>query len=169
MWTVRPGRDIVTLGKPMGNGMPLAAVVTTAAVSCRGTPGPIPPLTDPAQHPPPCACFVRRPRGPAPPASFATTGMEYFNTFGGNCVSCAAGLAVLDVLRDERLPDRALQVAAPPPGWGLLAPPPQGTKGTPPIFFSQLENLKTCLRSPEVQIPRAPGCVGNGARVCGGY
>ncbi|MCA0400328.1 MAG: aminotransferase class III-fold pyridoxal phosphate-dependent enzyme [Proteobacteria bacterium] len=30
-------------------------------------------------------------------------GMEYFNTFGGNPVSCAAGLAVLDVLEDEKL------------------------------------------------------------------
>ena len=35
-------------------------------------------------------------------AAFAN-GMEYFNTFGGNPVSAAAGLAVLDVIRDERL------------------------------------------------------------------
>jgi 4-aminobutyrate aminotransferase-like enzyme/Ser/Thr protein kinase RdoA (MazF antagonist) len=34
-------------------------------------------------------------------------GMEYFNTFGGNPVSCAAGLAVLDVLEDERLLENA--------------------------------------------------------------
>lgn len=64
--------DIVTMGKPIGNGHPLAAVVTTSAVA----------------------------------ASFAN-GMEYFNTFGGNPVSCAAGLAVLDVLRDEGLPANA--------------------------------------------------------------
>lgn len=34
-------------------------------------------------------------------------GMEFFSTFGGNTVSCAVGLAVLDVLRDERLPQHA--------------------------------------------------------------
>jgi 4-aminobutyrate aminotransferase-like enzyme/Ser/Thr protein kinase RdoA (MazF antagonist) len=41
--------------------------------------------------------------------SFAN-GMEFFSTFGGNPVACAAGLAVLDVLRDEELQDRALRV-----------------------------------------------------------
>ncbi len=64
--------DIVTLGKPIGNGHPLGAVVTTPQVA---------------------RSFV--------------TGMEYFNTFGGNPVSAAAGLAVLDVIRDERLQARA--------------------------------------------------------------
>ena len=67
--------DIVTLGKPIGNGHPLAAVITTPEIS----------------------------------ASFAN-GMEYFNTFGGNPVSCAAGLAVLDVIRDEELQQNALEV-----------------------------------------------------------
>jgi 4-aminobutyrate aminotransferase-like enzyme len=42
-------------------------------------------------------------------ASF-DNGMEFFSTFGGNPVACAAGLAVLDVLRDERLQERALRV-----------------------------------------------------------
>ncbi len=42
-------------------------------------------------------------------ASFAN-GMEFFSTFGGNPVACAAGLAVLDVLRDEALRDQALRV-----------------------------------------------------------
>ena len=37
-------------------------------------------------------------------------GMEYFSTFGGNTVSCAMGLAVLDVLRDEELQAHALRV-----------------------------------------------------------
>ncbi len=60
--------DIVTLGKPLGNGHPLGAVVTTREIA----------------------------------AAF-DTGMEYFNTFGGNPVSAAVGLAVLDVIRDERL------------------------------------------------------------------
>jgi 4-aminobutyrate aminotransferase-like enzyme/Ser/Thr protein kinase RdoA (MazF antagonist) len=42
-------------------------------------------------------------------ASFAN-GMEFFSTFGGNPVAGAAGLAVLDVLRDERLQENALYV-----------------------------------------------------------
>ena len=67
--------DIVTLGKPIGNGHPLGAVITTREIA----------------------------------ASFAN-GMEYFNTFGGNPVSCAAGLAVLDVIRDEELQQNALEV-----------------------------------------------------------
>ena len=67
--------DIVTLGKPMGNGHPLAAVITTPEIA----------------------------------ASF-DTGMEYFNTYGGNPVSCAVGLAVLDVIEDEGLQQHALQV-----------------------------------------------------------
>jgi 4-aminobutyrate aminotransferase-like enzyme/Ser/Thr protein kinase RdoA (MazF antagonist) len=67
--------DIVTMGKPIGNGHPLGAVVTTPSIA----------------------------------AAFAN-GMEYFNTFGGNPVSCEIGLAVLDVLRDERLQERALRV-----------------------------------------------------------
>ena len=41
--------------------------------------------------------------------SFAN-GMEFFSTFGGNPVACAAGLAVLDVLRDENLQHNALTV-----------------------------------------------------------
>src|SRR5207237_9319373 len=42
-------------------------------------------------------------------ASFAN-GMEYFNTFGGNPVSCDIGLAVLDVIEEEGLQARALAV-----------------------------------------------------------
>lgn len=60
--------DIVSLGKPIGNGHPMAAVITTKEI-----------------------------------ASAFANGMEYFNTFGGNPVSSAIGLAVLDVIRDERL------------------------------------------------------------------
>ena len=44
-------------------------------------------------------------------ASFAN-GMEFFSTFGGNPVACAAGLAVLDVLRDEQLQQNALNVGS---------------------------------------------------------
>ncbi len=64
--------DIVTLGKPMGNGHPLAAVITTPAIA----------------------------------EAFAQD-RSYFNTFGGNPVSCAAGLAVLDVLEREGLQENA--------------------------------------------------------------
>ena len=38
--------------------------------------------------------------------------MEYFNTFGGNPVSARVGLAVLDVIRDERLQARAAELGA---------------------------------------------------------
>jgi 4-aminobutyrate aminotransferase-like enzyme len=69
--------DIVTIGKPLGNGHPLSAVVTTPEIA----------------------------------ASF-DTGMEYFNTFGGNPVSCAVGLAVLDVIDEERLQENASNVGA---------------------------------------------------------
>jgi len=37
-------------------------------------------------------------------------GMEFFSTFGGNPVSCAVGLAVLDVVRDEKLQENAKKV-----------------------------------------------------------
>lgn len=43
-----------------------------------------------------------------PLADAFANGMEYFNTFGGNPVSSAVGLAVLDVLRDERLLENAV-------------------------------------------------------------
>jgi 4-aminobutyrate aminotransferase-like enzyme/Ser/Thr protein kinase RdoA (MazF antagonist) len=42
-------------------------------------------------------------------ASF-NNGMEFFSTFGGNPVACAAGLAVLDVLHEEHLQENALRV-----------------------------------------------------------
>ena len=67
--------DIITIGKPIGNGHPLAAVVTTQAIA---------------------QAFV--------------TGMEYFNTFGGNPVSCAIGVAVMNVIEQENLMHKAEQV-----------------------------------------------------------
>lgn len=59
--------DIVVMGKPIGNGHPMAAVFTTSDIS----------------------------------ASFEE--MEFFSTFGGNPVSCAIGLSVLDVIEEEKL------------------------------------------------------------------
>ena len=44
-------------------------------------------------------------------AAFAT-GMEFFSTFGGSTVACAAGLAVLEVLEKEQLADNAERVGA---------------------------------------------------------
>ncbi|SEB57577.1 aminotransferase class III-fold pyridoxal phosphate-dependent enzyme [Streptomyces melanosporofaciens] len=67
--------DIVTMGKPLGNGHPLAAVVTTRAI-----------------------------------ADAFDTGMKYFNTFGGNPVSCAIGEAVLDIVERDGLRARAQDV-----------------------------------------------------------
>ena len=42
--------------------------------------------------------------------SFAATGMEYFNTYGGNPVSCAIGTAVLDIINEEKLLEHATTV-----------------------------------------------------------
>ncbi|MGZ5345169.1 MAG: aminotransferase class III-fold pyridoxal phosphate-dependent enzyme [Actinomycetota bacterium] len=67
--------DIVTMGKPMGNGHPVAALVTRREITER----------------------------------FAET-TEWFSTFGGNPVACAAALAVLDVIEDERLVERVGRV-----------------------------------------------------------
>ena len=67
--------DIVTLGKPMGNGHPIAAVITTEKI-----------------------------------ASTFNNGMEYFNSFGGNPVSCAIGKAVLETIDNNKLQKNALLV-----------------------------------------------------------
>lgn len=69
--------DIVTLGKPMGNGHPIGAVVTTPEIA----------------------------------AAFAN-GMEYFSTFGGNPVSCAIALAVLEVIEQEELQRHARETGS---------------------------------------------------------
>ena len=67
--------DIVTIGKPMGNGHPIAAVITTEKI-----------------------------------ASTFNNGMEYFNSFGGNPVSCAVGKAVLEVIEKDKLQRNALSI-----------------------------------------------------------
>lgn len=68
--------DIVTIGKPAGNGMSLGAVITTREIA----------------------------------DAFDNQRVEYFSTFGGNPVACAAGLAVLDVLEEESLQDHAMTI-----------------------------------------------------------
>jgi 4-aminobutyrate aminotransferase-like enzyme len=67
--------DIVVLGKPIGNGHPIGAVVTTREI-----------------------------------ANSFDNGMEFFSTFGGNPVSCAIGLAVLDEVFNNDLQNHALAV-----------------------------------------------------------
>ena len=62
--------DVVTLGKPMANGHPVAAVVARAEIM----------------------------------AEFRNA-FGYFNTFGGNPVSCAAAAATLDVIEQDNLVD----------------------------------------------------------------
>jgi 4-aminobutyrate aminotransferase-like enzyme len=69
--------DIVTMGKPAGNGHPLAVVACTREV-----------------------------------ADAFDTGLEFFNTFGGNPVACAIGRSVLEVIEDENLQQNALDVGA---------------------------------------------------------
>jgi 4-aminobutyrate aminotransferase-like enzyme len=69
--------DIVTLGKPMGNGQPIAGVVMRPDVVEE---------------------FGRKAR--------------YFNTFGGNAVSCAAANAVLSVIERDKLVAHAKEVGA---------------------------------------------------------
>ena len=65
------------MGKPIGNGHPMAAVVTTPEIA----------------------------------AAF-DGGVPYFNTFGGNPVSCATGIAVLDVLESENIQANVIAMAA---------------------------------------------------------
>ena len=67
--------DIVTLGKPMGNGHPISAAICSAEL---------------------CNEFRNQ--------------EMYFNTFGGNPVSCAAGMAVLQVIESENLVENAREV-----------------------------------------------------------
>jgi 4-aminobutyrate aminotransferase-like enzyme len=69
--------DLVTMGKPMGNGHPVAAVAARADIFAR---------------------FAKR--------------RHYFNTFGGNSVSCAAALAVLEVIRQGNLLENARRTGA---------------------------------------------------------
>ncbi len=64
--------DLVTMGKPMGNGHPVAALGGRPSVFAE---------------------FSRQ--------------KHYFNTYGGNSVSCAAALAVLEVIRREKLLENA--------------------------------------------------------------
>ncbi|XP_031629435.1 alanine--glyoxylate aminotransferase 2-like [Contarinia nasturtii] len=68
--------DIVTIAKPMGNGHPVGAVVTTQKIA----------------------------------DSFTATGVSYFNTYGGNPVSCAIANAVMDVVENEKLQQNAQMV-----------------------------------------------------------
>ncbi|XP_035776233.1 alanine--glyoxylate aminotransferase 2-like [Anopheles albimanus] len=78
-WAFEPHQiipDIVTIAKPMGNGHPVGAVVTTPEIA----------------------------------ESFASTGVCYFNTYGGNPVSCAIANAVMRVIDEERLQENALLV-----------------------------------------------------------
>lgn len=67
--------DVVTLGKPMGNGHPVGGVVTTPEIMAR-----------------------------------FRNSFRYFNTFGGNPVSCAAAMAVLDELQDRQLQAHAARI-----------------------------------------------------------
>lgn len=61
------------MGKSMGNGFPVAALVTRREIT----------------------------------EKFNVNGIEYFNTYGGNPVSCRAAIAVMDIVEKEKLMDNA--------------------------------------------------------------
>ena len=42
--------------------------------------------------------------------AFASSGIEYFNTYGGNSVACAVGEAVLDAIEEDKMQSNALLV-----------------------------------------------------------
>ena len=67
--------DIVVLGKPIGNGHPIGAVITPREI-----------------------------------ANSFDNGMEFFSTLGGNNVSCAIGLKVLEVVQEKNLQAHALTI-----------------------------------------------------------
>ena len=67
--------DIVTMGKPMGNGHPVAGLVTSDEILSR-----------------------------------FRNAFRYFNTFGGNPVSCAAAMAVLEEIEDRQLQNNAAKI-----------------------------------------------------------
>ena len=73
MMKIQP--DIVTVGKPMANGHPVGAVITSTDIM----------------------------------NSFRNS-FKYFNTFGGNPVSCAAAMEVLKIIERESLMVNALEV-----------------------------------------------------------
>ncbi len=77
--------DILTLGKPMGSGHPLGAVITTREIA------------DAFNH---------------GMDGFNITGNISGNTFGGNPLSCVIGNAVLDVIEQENLPQHAADVGS---------------------------------------------------------
>lgn len=67
--------DIIIIGKPMGNGHPMGAVITTQEI-----------------------------------VDSFSKGVEFFSSFGGNPVSCAIGLAVLNVIEEEKLQENAKEI-----------------------------------------------------------
>ena len=69
--------DIVIIGKPMANGHPIGAAITTSEI-----------------------------------AESFSKGVEFFSSFGGNPVSCAIGMSVLDVIKEENLQENAKVVGS---------------------------------------------------------
>ena len=84
--------DIVTVGKPIANGFPIAAVVTRREIaeSYWKSGSQVSNLI-----------FL---------IPLLKLEFKYFNTFGGNAVACAAAEAVLDIIEDEDLKGNALKV-----------------------------------------------------------
>ena len=82
--------DIVTMAKGIGNGFPMAAVVTTPEIASK--------------------LGLNKAFSTLSYLSLKSGQALHFNTFGGNPMASAVGLSVLDVIKEERCQENSLEV-----------------------------------------------------------